>query len=47
MLSWVEFSVVVSGIGIGILSFSDPHGSSLLTVLKNRTSTDKLLMVEN
>lgn len=25
-LSWVEFSVVVSAIGIGILSFSDPHG---------------------
>ncbi|SCZ95025.1 BZ3500_MvSof-1268-A1-R1_Chr11-3g03553 [Microbotryum saponariae] len=28
-LSWVEFSVVVSAIGIGILSFSDPHGKSL------------------
>ncbi|KPV74039.1 uncharacterized protein RHOBADRAFT_45336 [Rhodotorula graminis WP1] len=24
-LAWIEFSVVVSAIGIGILSFSDPH----------------------
>lgn len=26
-LSWVEFSVVVSAIGIGILSYADPHGT--------------------
>lgn len=24
-LSWIEFSVVVSAIGVGVLSFSDPH----------------------
>lgn len=26
-LAWIEFSVVVSAIGIGIISFSDPHGA--------------------
>jgi len=30
-LAWIEFSVVVSAIGIGILSFSDPHGKSRLS----------------
>jgi hypothetical protein len=29
VLSWLEFSVVVSAIGIGILSFSDPDGTFL------------------
>lgn len=27
-LAWIEFSVIISAIGIGILSFSDPHGAS-------------------
>jgi len=30
-LSWIEFSVVVSAIGVGILSFSDPHDDIALT----------------
>ena len=30
-LSWIEFSVIVSAIGVGILSFSDPHDDIALT----------------
>jgi hypothetical protein len=32
-LHWIEFSVVVSAIGVGLLSFSDPHGTSFAHLL--------------
>ncbi|KAK4699951.1 putative membrane protein, partial [Phenoliferia sp. Uapishka_3] len=38
MLSWIEFSVVVSAIGIGILSFSEPHDDIALAAAASFTA---------
>ncbi|KAM0750607.1 SPX-domain-containing protein [Meredithblackwellia eburnea MCA 4105] len=37
MLSWIEFSVVVSAIGIGILSYSEPHDDIALAAASSFT----------
>ncbi|KAK4050695.1 vacuolar transporter chaperone [Microbotryomycetes sp. JL201] len=44
-LSWVEFSVVVSAIGIGILSYSDPHDDVALAASASFTAVALLSLL--
>ncbi|GAA5876812.1 hypothetical protein JCM8547_003172 [Rhodosporidiobolus lusitaniae] len=44
-LAWIEFSVVVSAIGIGILSFSDPHDDIALAAAATFTGVALLAIV--
>lgn len=44
-LSWIEFSVVVSAIGVGILSFSDPDDDIALAAAACFTGTALLSLV--
>ncbi|GAA6031847.1 hypothetical protein JCM8097_002018 [Rhodosporidiobolus ruineniae] len=44
-LAWIEFSVVVSAIGIGILSFADPHDDIALAASATFTATALLALV--
>ncbi len=44
-LSWIEFSVVVSAIGVGLLSFSDPHDDIALAAAGCFTAVALLSLV--
>ncbi|GAA5939712.1 Vtc4p [Sporobolomyces koalae] len=44
-LAWIEFSVVVSAIGIGILSFSDPHDDIALAAAASFTAVALLAIL--
>ncbi|GAA5857609.1 hypothetical protein JCM5353_001399, partial [Sporobolomyces roseus] len=44
-LAWIEFSVVVSAIGIGILSFSDPHDDIALAAAASFTTVALLAIL--
>ncbi|BGP42486.1 vacuolar transporter chaperone [Rhodotorula kratochvilovae] len=44
-LAWIEFSVVVSAIGIGILSFSDPHDDIALAASSIFTAVALLAII--
>ncbi|BGP19071.1 hypothetical protein JCM10213_006662 [Rhodosporidiobolus nylandii] len=44
-LAWIEFSVVVSAIGIGILSFSDPHDDIALAAAATFTTVALLAII--
>ncbi|GAA5990032.1 hypothetical protein JCM11641_001480 [Rhodosporidiobolus odoratus] len=44
-LAWIEFSVVVSAIGIGILSFSDPHDDIALAAASTFTAVALLAIL--
>ncbi|CEQ41926.1 SPOSA6832_03677 [Sporobolomyces salmonicolor] len=44
-LAWIEFSVIISAIGIGILSFSDPHDDVALAAAASFTTVALLAIL--
>ncbi|BGO94275.1 hypothetical protein NBRC10512_002723 [Rhodotorula toruloides] len=44
-LAWIEFSVIISAIGIGILSFSDPHDDIALAAAASFTTVALLAIL--
>ncbi|GAA5907874.1 hypothetical protein JCM6882_004579 [Rhodosporidiobolus microsporus] len=44
-LAWIEFSVIISAIGIGILSFSDPHDDIALAAAATFTTVALLAIL--